>query len=75
MTLVEIFLDNQLKYSEALINGDEKMAETYAERNRGAFKSFTKSDWEQLIAQSHGRAKYEYTRLMNERFPEKTTEK
>ena len=44
MTNVEIFLDNQLKYSEALINGDEKMAETYAERNRGAFKSFTKSD-------------------------------
>lgn len=24
MTNVEIFLDNQLKYSEALINGDEK---------------------------------------------------
>ena len=41
-----MFLDNQLKYSEALINGDEKMAEIYAKKNRGAFKSFTKSDWE-----------------------------
>ncbi len=33
-------------------------------------ENFTKQDWEQLIAQSTGRAKYEYTRMMNEKFPE-----
>ena len=33
-------------------------------------EKFTKQDWEQLISQSTGRAKYEYTRLMNEKFPE-----
>lgn len=37
--------------------------------------NFTKSDWEQLIAQSTGRAKYEYTRMMNERFNEDGTPK
>lgn len=31
---------------------------------------FSKQDWKQLIAQSTGRAKYEYTRMMNEKFPE-----
>ena len=31
---------------------------------------FTKSDWEELISQSTGRAKYEYTKRMNELFPE-----
>ena len=33
-------------------------------------ENFSKSDWEQLIAQSTGRAKYEYTRMMKERFPD-----
>lgn len=69
MNKVEVFLDNQIKYSEAIINGNEKLAETYAIKNRGAFKTFTKADWEELIAQSHGRAKYEYTKMMNEKFP------
>lgn len=70
MSKVEMFLENQLKYSEATINGDEELAEIYAEKNRGAFKSFTKTDWEELIAQSHGRAKYEYTQMMKEKFPD-----
>lgn len=34
--------------------------------------NFTKSDWEELIGQSSGRAKYEYTRMMNEKFPPKS---
>lgn len=32
--------------------------------------NFTKEDWEELINQSSGRAKYEYTRMMNAKFPE-----
>jgi hypothetical protein len=33
-------------------------------------ENFTKEDWEKLIAQSTGRAKYEYTRMMKEKFPD-----
>lgn len=33
MSKVEMFLENQLKYSEATINGDEELAEIYAEKN------------------------------------------
>lgn len=34
-------------------------------------KNFSKQDWEKLIAQScSGRAKYEYTRMMKEKFPD-----
>lgn len=32
--------------------------------------NFTKSDWEQLISQSRGRAKFEYTRMMKAKFPD-----
>ncbi len=70
MEKVKEFLENQLKYSEAIINGDENSAEIYAAKNRGVFENFTKTDWEELISQSHGRAKYEYTRMMKERFPD-----
>lgn len=35
--------------------------------------SFSKEDWEELIKQSTGRAKYEYTRMMNEKFPQEET--
>ncbi len=31
---------------------------------------FSVDDWGYLISQSSGRAKYEYTRMMNEKFPE-----
>ena len=37
---------------------------------------FTKEDWLQLIKDAgSGRARYEYTRMMNERFPETKDEK
>ena len=71
MNNVEIFLDYQEKWSEAFCNEDfdncEKLAKEGEEwRN----KNFSKQDWEQLIAQSTGRAKYEYTRMMKEKFPD-----
>ena len=58
-------------YAEDAVDNDE-LAEKYMDkaieiRNN----NFTKFDWEQLIAQSYGRAKYEYTKLMKEKFPEK----
>lgn len=53
------FNNNDKEYTESMIKELEKI--------RG---NFTKSDWEQLISQSSGRAKYEYTRMMKERFPD-----
>ena len=39
-------------------------------------KYFAKEDWLQLIKDAgSGRARYEYTRMMNERFPETKDEK
>ena len=32
-------------------------------------ENFTRDDWNALINQSSGRAKFEYTRMMNENFP------
>ena len=56
-------------YAEDAIDND-KLAEKYMDRAIEIRNNkFTKSDWEELIAQSHGRAKYEYTKMMNEKFP------
>ena len=71
MDNISVFLDYQDRWSEAFCNGNfaeyRKIAEEgLAFRN----KIFTKSDWEQLIAQSSGRAKYEYTKMMKEKFPD-----
>ena len=76
MTNVEIFLNYQDKWSEAFCNGDFDKYQKLAEEGLSwRNKHFTKSDWEELIAQSSGRAKYEYTRMMNKRFPEKSNAK
>ena len=71
MKNVQIFLDYQDKWSEAAFNDDfaeykKLVKEGLTWRNN----NFTKSDWEELIAQSYGRAKYEYTRMMKKLFPE-----
>ena len=56
--------------AEDAIDNDE-LAEKYMDEAIELRNNyFTKSDWEELIAQSYGRAKYEYTRLMKQRFPE-----
>ena len=51
-------------------NSYEEYPEEIENKIKGILEKFTKSDWEELIAQSHGRAKYEYTRMMKEKFPE-----
>ena len=57
-----IFFDN-----DDFKNADLKADEAADFRN----KNFSKQDWEKLIAQScSGRAKYEYTRMMKEKFPD-----
>ena len=71
MDNVQKFLEYQERWSIAACNENlseyKKIAlEGISFRN----KNYTKEDWEKLIAQSTGRAKYEYTRMMNEQFPE-----
>lgn len=61
------------KQADILFNNDDfenaELKETEAVNFRN--KNFSKQDWEKLIAQScSGRAKYEYTRMMKEKFPD-----
>ena len=51
-------------------NAKRAEIERYSQKLNSIRNTFTKSEWEQLIAQSSGRAKYEYTRMMKERFPD-----
>ena len=60
------------KEVDALALKDFKQYEA-EEKKLVAFRNnkFTKEDWLQLIKDApSGRARYEYTRMMNERFPE-----
>ena len=65
------------KEVDALALKDCKQYEA-EEKKLVAFRNnkFTKEDWLQLIKDAgSGRARYEYTRMMNERFPETKDEK
>ena len=76
MENVEIYLDYQDRWSKEACEGNyEAYRKLLAEGIKFRNNNFTKLDWEQLIAQSTGRAKYEYTRMMNERFNEDGTPK
>ena len=70
MTKCEQYLEYQKQWSKAACSGDEEKHRNLV-RTAHEFRdnNFTKADWEELIGQSSGRAKYEYTRMMNECFP------
>ncbi len=70
MTRCEQYLQYQDKWSKYACDGDWKKSDEYSQLGLELRDSFIKSDWEELIAQSHGRAKYEYTRMMKEKFPD-----
>jgi len=72
MGIYEQYLQLKEKaYIEDSIDNDE-LAEKYMDkaieiRNN----SFTKEDWARLIKETiNGRAKYEYTKMMKEKFPD-----
>ena len=68
MTNVEKYL---LLSDEADEMEDEAEYEAKAdEAVRFRNENFTKEDWLELIAQSYGRAVYEYTKMMQERYPD-----
>lgn len=64
---VEIYLQ-MLEHWSSL--HDEVRIEKEMSKGTTFMQNFTKSDWEELIAQSHGRAKFEYTKMMKEKFPD-----
>lgn len=69
MTKCEQFLECQMEWSKAAYTHNEQTKKAWIGRGHAIRDSFSKEDWEELIGQSTGRAKYEYTRMMNERFP------
>lgn len=69
MTKCEQFLECQMEWSKAAYAHNEQAKKAWIGRGHAIRDSFSKEDWEELIGQSTGRAKYEYTRMMNERFP------
>lgn len=70
MKRCEQYLQYQYNWSKYACDGDWKKSDEYSKLGLELRNNFTKSDWEELIAQSHGRAKYEYTRMMKEKFPD-----
>lgn len=70
MTLCEKYLEYEALWSKYAIDGDLGKSNEYSKLGLDLRRNFTKSDWEQLIAQSSGRAKYEYTKMMKEKFPD-----
>ena len=55
----KIAWDNNSKCSDTMFKEVDKKRDEFAQE-----------DWLYIISQSHGRAKYEYTKMMKEKFPE-----
>jgi hypothetical protein len=72
MTKCEQYLEYQKQWSKAAMDGDDALDREATKKGLALRDTFEKSDWEELIGQSSGRAKYEYTRMMNEKFPPKS---
>ena len=52
-------------------NAEQIKIEEYSKKLKELRNNFTKEDWEHLIKDTaNGRAKYEYTRMMKEHFPD-----
>ena len=51
-------------------NNEQQYQQKANEAVRFRNENFTKEDWLELIEQSHGRAFYEYTKMMQEKYPD-----
>lgn len=70
MTKCEQYLDYQDKWSVAACDGKFDEEKEWSSKGLTLRDTFSKEDWEELINQSSGRARFEYTRMMNAKFPE-----
>lgn len=57
--------ENVKEYYNLCFAGGEFQTEDVTRQCSEKRNSFTKSDWEYLISVSSGRAKFEYTKMMN----------
>ena len=67
MTTLEKYFELKQKWCEA--QTDEEYDSLGKALVKFRDENFTCDDWNALINQSSGRAKFEYTRMMNENFP------
>lgn len=69
MTKLEEYLQCRHEWSDASCRG---MKTVIRNGSKGGLirDSFSREDWVELINQSSGRAKFEYTKMMNAKFPE-----
>lgn len=67
MTTLEKYFELKQKWCEA--QTDEEYDSLGKALVKFRDENFTRDDWNALINQSSGRAKFEYTRMMNENFP------
>lgn len=66
----EAYLKCQKEWSKAFCEGDYELYDKWSEKGHLLRDTFSREDWMELIGQSTGRAKYEYTCMMKERFPD-----
>ena len=71
MTKCEQYLECKMEWGKAAWSHNKQLEKAWTEKGYAIRDTFSKEDWEELIKQSTGRAKYEYTRMMNEKFPPK----
>ena len=71
MSIYEKYLSLRKQADDFFNKGDLENAKLKG-KEEAAFRNgnFSKADWERLISESEGRAKYEYTRMMKERYPD-----
>lgn len=68
MTNVEKYL--LLCYEAAEMEDEAEYEAKASEAVKFRNENFTKKDWQELIAQSYGRARYEYTKMMQDKYPD-----
>lgn len=67
MTILEQYKELKKQWSTAQTDDEYEMLGKKVVNFRD--NNFSKEDWEELIAQSSGREKYEYKRMMSAKFP------
>ena len=69
--LVKQYREFEEKASDLIFDGKDEEAEIYDKKADEVRDKFTKEDWQELIEITNNiTAKIEWTRMMNERFPD-----
>lgn len=74
MTKCEQYLEYQKQWSKAAMDGDDALYEEISKKGLALRETFSRDDWNELINQSSGRARFEYKRMKNAKFPQTEVE-